>query len=290
MVQRVSKSIIACTIDYKESALVRLKTSGSVGYTLCDCKILSHGLKSLALGNDKRILSKLTGYCSAWKEEKLALSVGAESLLTLPVCFPVDARPEESREYCRIEAEYFLNNPEKYGCDIASYANHLTRDNNRLLLFYPAEPCRRVTQLFSDNHPILFASTTQLPLVHLSKFTEGAQVILEVENSSVLLTISRNGVIEKLSFHHVKTREEAEYFAMRELMENPSCRTTALQVTGTRADKAMMLLIAGETSLPLQPLNIPTSLSISNPHRFSTSSPSVVKAISTALMALAEQE
>ncbi len=290
MVQRVSKSIIACTIDYKESALVRLKTSGISGYTLCDCKTLSHGLDSLASGNDKRLLSKLKGYCGAWKEEMLAFSISAESLLPLPTCFPVDASADESQEYCRIEAGYFLNNPEEYGCDIASYANDQTRGNNRLLLFYPAEPCRKVTANFSDNHQMLFTGTAQLPLVYLSKFTEVPQVILELENNSVLLTISRNGVIEKLSFHHVKNREEAEYFTMRELMENPICQTTALQVTGTRADRAMMLLIAGETSLPPLPLSIPPSLSISNPQRFSTSSPTVVKAISTALMALAEQE
>jgi len=103
------------------------------------------------------------------------------------------------------------------------------------------------------------------------------------------LTISRNGEIEKLSFHHVKTQEEAEYFTMKELMENPICRTTAVQVTGTRADKAMMVLIAGVTSISLKPLSIPPSLSITNPQQFPASSPVVVKAISAALMALESQ-
>jgi len=286
MDQRVSKSIIACTIDHAESAVIRLKTSGSSGYTLCGCTTLPHGLQSLASGKEKRLLGKLKDYCRAWKEEELVLCVGTESLLPLPASFPPDATPEELQEYSGIEAEYFLNRPEEFGYDIARYASGHATDNNRLLLFYPAEPCRRVAQYLSDEHQIPFAGTTQLPLIHLSKFTEEPQVILDLENGSVLLTISHHGEIEKLSFHQVKSQDETEYFTMKELMENPICRKTAVQVTGARADKAMMSLIGAETSYPLKPLSIPSSLSISNPQRFSTSSPAVVKAISAALMLL----
>ncbi len=283
---RVSKSIIACTIDHAESAVVRLKTSGTDGYTLCSCNTLPHGLQSIASGKEKRLLTKLKGYCNAWREEEMALCVGTESLLPLPACFPEEATPEEEQEYCNIEAEYFLTKPEEYCCDIARYASALATDHNKLLLFYPAEPCRKIAKHLSDEHEILYAGTAQLPLVYLSKFTEEPQVILELENSSVLLTIAHHGTLEKLSFHRVTNREEAEYFTMNELMENPICRQTPVQVTGTRADKAMMLLIGAETSYPLMPLGIPPSLSISNPQRFATSSPTVVKAISAAMMAL----
>ncbi len=289
MEHRVSKSIIACAIDHAESAVVRLKTSGSNGYTLSGCKTLPHGLQSLASGKEKRLLSKLKGYCSAWREDELALCVVTESLMPLPACFPADATTEESREYCCIEAEHFLNRPEGYGCDIARYANGHATGNNKLLLFYPVDPCRRVAKYLSDEHQILFAGTAQLPLVHLSKFTKEPQVILELENSFVLFTISRNGEIEKISFHQVNNQEEAEYFAMKELMENPICRQTAVQVMGTRADKAMMSLIGAETSYPLKPLSIPPSMSISNPQRLNTSSPAVVKAISAAVMTLEQQ-
>ena len=286
MDHRASKSIIACIIDHTESAVVRLKTSGSNGYTLSGCKTLPHGLQSLASGHEKRLLGKLKSFCGAWKDEELALCVGTESLLPLPACFPEDATPEESRAYCRIEAEYFLNKPEEYGYDIVRYANGHATDNNRLLLFYPAEPCSRVETYLSDEHQILFAGTAHLPLVYLSKFTEEPQVLLELENSSVLLTIAHHGTLEKFSFHRVNNREEAEYFTMNKLMENPICRQTAVQVTGTRADKAMMSLIGAETSSPLKPLSIPPSLSISNPQQLNTSTPAVVKAISAAVMAL----
>ncbi|MFZ4524301.1 MAG: hypothetical protein ACOYOE_01805 [Chlorobium sp.] len=282
----MSKGIIACTIDHAESAVVRLKTSGSNGYTLCSCNTLPHGLQSIASGKEKRLLTKLKGYCNAWRDEEMVLCFGTESLLPLPARFPADATSEEEREYCNIEAEYFLNNPEEYCCDIARYASSLAADHNKLLLFYPAEPCRRVAKYLSDGCQILFAGTAQLPLVYLSKFMEEPQVILELENSSVLLTIAHHGTLEKLSFHRVKNREEAEYFTMNELMENPICRQTAIQVTGARADKAMMSLIGAETSVSPKPLSIPPSLSISNPQRLNASSPAVVKAISAAVMAM----
>lgn len=286
MEHRVSKGIIACTIDHASSAVVRLKTSGSDGYSVCSCKTLPHGLQSIMAGKEKRLLTKLTGYCSAWKEEELALCFGTESLLPLPACFPPDATPEDEREYSNIEAEYFLNRPEKYCCDITRYACGHATDNNRLLLFYPVEPFQKIAKWLSDEHKLLFACTAHLPLIHLSTFAEEPQVILELENSSVLLTISHHGEIEKLSFHQIKNQEEAEYFTMKELMENPICRQTSVQVTGTRADKSMMSLIGAETSYPLKPLSIPPSLSISNPQRLNISSPAVIKAISAAVMAL----
>ena len=289
MPQKMSRSLVACAIDHAESAVIRLKTSGRGGYTLCGFITQPHGLNDVVSGKEKRLLGKLKGYCSRWKEEDLVLCIGADTLLPLPASFPVGANHEECQTYCRIEAEYFLDRPDEYCTDIATYAGDQATHCNKLLLFYPAEPCQRIAEHFSGEHRILFTGTAQLPLIHLSKFIEGPQVILELENSSVLLTISRNGEIEKLSFHHVKTQEEAEYFTMKELMENPICRTTAVQVTGTRADKAMMVLIAGVTSISLKPLSIPPSLSITNPQQFPASSPVVVKAISAALMALESQ-
>jgi len=290
MHQRASRSIIACAIDHQESALVRLKTSGTDGYTLSGCTTLPHGINSFVAGREKRLLTKLQNACRAWKEDALALCVGTERLLPLPACFPEEVSQEEQRDYCRIEAEYFLERPADYGCDIANYASDHAEEQNRLLLFYPAEPCRSIAKYLSDDHQICFAGTAQLPLVHLSNFMAEPQVILELEKSSVLLTIAHNGALEKLAFHQVKSREEAEYFTMKELTENPICRQTAVQVTGSRADKAMLALIAGERSLTLKPLGIPPTLAMSNPQRFATSSPAVVKAISTAVMGLGKSD
>jgi hypothetical protein len=288
----MSKSQIACTINTTECAVVRLKTSGTTGYSLTACKTLPFGLGDLASGKEKRLLNKLGHHLKEWHNEDLALCVEPETYCSLPAYFPADASQNECKEYCKIEAGYFLSQPEKYSCELTGFCDTTSKKSEikRLLIFYPDERCRTASEHFSSNHQIVFSGSPQLPLVYLSKFTEKPQVILALENNSVLLTISRNGLIEKFTYHKVKSREEMEYFTIKVLTDNPVCCKTDVQVTGIKANKVMMAMIGKETSMNLTRLNIPTSIPISNPQQFSLSSASVVTAISTALMALYEKK
>lgn len=285
----MSKSLIACTIDTEESAVVRLKTSSGSGYILSACKTVPYGVDDLVSGKGTRLLKKLDEYIREWKHEELALCLSPEMYLPLPACFPIGASPEECKEYCRIEAGYFLTTPEEYRCDCLEHGNGHETYEKRLLLFYPAEPYRTVSGHFSADHRIVFSGTPQSPLLHLSRFIGNPQVILELERHYVLLTISSNGQMEQFSCRQVKNREEAEYFAIRELVNNPICRDVEVQVAGARANKAATTLIGRETSVTLKPISIPQSIFIGNPHHFKISSTTVVKAISAALMALGEQ-
>ncbi len=287
----MSRSQIACSISTTECSVVRLKTSGG-GYILSGCTTLPFGLVDLAAGKGKRILKKIERHLHEWGIEDLALCVEPGKYLPLPAYFPIDTSPDEYEEYCRIEAGYFLANPEHYRCDHTGYSDTVSDGSHKkhLLLFYPDEHCKRVSEHFGGYHQIVFNGSPQLPLFHLSKLAGEPQVILELETNYVLLTISRNGKIEKFSFHQVKNKEEREYFTIKELVENPVCRETGVQLTGTMADRITTALIGKETSIALKPLSIPPSISISNPQRFSACSASAVKAISTALMALAEQK
>ena len=284
----MSKSLIACSINTKECTVVRLKTSGNTGYSLSACKTLPSGLGDIASGKGKRILNKLERYLKEWQNEDLALCIEPGTYLPLPAYFSANASQDECREYCTIEAGYFLTNPEKYSCDNTAYNDHTCTGlhNRQLLLFYPEELCRTVSEFFSSNHRIVFSGSPQLPMLYLSKITGETQVILELENNYVLLTISRNGRIEKFAFHHVNNREEREYFAIKELVDNPISHETSVQVTGTMADRIMMALIGKQTSITLKTLGLPPSIPISNPQNCSISSASAVRAISTALMAL----
>jgi len=283
---------VACTIDYGECAVVRLSMSGTSGYCLTACKTMPFGLGDIASGRGTRLLKKLTRHFRKWQKEELALCVGPETYLPLPASFPAGSSPEKCQEYCRIEAEYFLTRPENYNCDFTGFSNGSDDGphENKLLLFYPAEECRKLSEHFSAAHPIVFCGSPQLPLLYLSQLTEEPQVILELENNYVLLTVSRNGKLEKFSCRQVKDRTETEYFAIRKLAGNPVCRETAVQITGSKADRAMAALISKATSLNLKPLSIPPSIPVSNPERFSLSSPATVKAISMALMAFAEKK
>jgi hypothetical protein len=287
----MSTSLIACAIDTKECAIVRLKSSSGNGYSLSACKTLPFGLDDLAAGKEKRLLKKLDSHLDGWPDEELALCISPNHYLPLPVSFPAYASEEQCREYCRIEAQYFLSQPEEYHCDCAGYGmNQNGPHEKKMLLFYPAEPGRRTIEHFAATHRIIFSGTPQHPLLHLSKFTGEAQVILELEKNYLLLRVSREGRIQQFSCREVKNRAEIEYFTIKALVENPLCRETEVQLTGSLADKAMMKRIQNETSITLRPLSIPSSIPISNPDKFPLSSATTVKAISTALMALGEQK
>ncbi|NTU45128.1 MAG: hypothetical protein HGA99_06345 [Chlorobiaceae bacterium] len=285
----MSKSQIACSIDPEECSIVRVKTSGSDGYCLSGCKTFPFGSNTLASPKSERLWKKLSEEAARWPGEDLALSVEPRAYLPLPASFPLEATPEAARAYCRIEAAYFLTRPEEYLCDITGYADGNVTNTTlakQLLLFYPAEPLRKVTGYFTPNHPINFSGSTQPPLLYLSKLNGKTQVILELEENHILFAIAKSGQMERFSYRRVKNLEESRYFSMKELVDNPVCRETEVQVTGKLADRSMIKLIRKESSVSMKPLGIPSSISISNPDKCRFSSASAVKAISTALMTL----
>ena len=103
----MSESQIACTINTKECAIVRIKTSGITGYSLTSCITLPFGLGDITSGKGKRILSKLGRYLKEWHNEDLALCIDPDIYLPLPAYFPTEASEDECKKYCKIEAGYF---------------------------------------------------------------------------------------------------------------------------------------------------------------------------------------
>jgi len=187
-----------------------------------------------------------------------------------------------------MEAAHFLRSPSDYQCDIASSdekARHSIHEK-KLLLFYPCEPAKRLSDHLSAEQRIQFSCSPQLSLLHLSEHSDALQVILEMERNYILLAAARNGRLEKFDCRQVRSRDEALYFTIRELTGNTLVKDTEIQVSGAMADKAMMAVIEKETRVKTRPLGIPASLNLVNPDRFTLSSPPAVKAIGTALMAL----
>ncbi|NTW68256.1 MAG: hypothetical protein HGB23_00220 [Chlorobiaceae bacterium] len=285
----MSKSQIACNIDQRECSVVRMKTSGSDGYSLSSSKTFPFGTDTLASPKSERHWKKLIAEIGRWPGENLALSVEPLSCHPLPATFSANVTHEAAREYCRIEAAYFLHRPEEYlsditGCTSDSFAGD--RLEKKLLIFYPAEPCLTAKACFAATHPVNFSGSSIPSTLYLSKLTARAQVLLELEEKHMLLAVTKNGQMEKFVYRKVKNREEARYFTIKELLDNPVCLETDVQVTGKLADRAMTKMIQKETSVNLVPFSIPSSIAISNPNKFRITSPSTVRAISTALMAL----
>lgn len=284
----MGNSRTACSIDRHECAIARLHAAGSDGYTITGCSILPFGLADLSPGKDRRFLKKLSRQLQKLRSENLVLCITPDTYLPLPACFAHETSDEEYRLSCMMEAEFFLLNPEDYHCDVAGFSDGTDNclHEKKLLLFYPGSTARRLAAHFSEQHSILFSCSPQLALLHLSEHSGEPQVILELDNSYMLLAAARSGRLEKFACRQVKSRDEALYFIIRELSANPLFREAGIQVTGTAADKSMTQLIEKETQVKTSPLGFPSSLKLLNPEKFPLSSPSVVKAISTALMAL----
>ncbi len=287
----MSTSLIACAIDARECAIVRMTKFAENKYTLNRCKTLPFDLDHLASVKGIRLLNKLDNHLNEWPNDELALCITPENYLPLPASFPANSSAEKCLEYCRIEAQHFLSQPQQYDCDCTAYGmNQNGAYEKKMLLFYPAESSRKVLEQLTASRRLIFSSTPQLPLLHLSSFTAERQAILEIEKNYLLLTESKEGRIRQLLCREVKNRKESEYFTIKELVENPLFRETRVQLTGTLADRAMTRLIKKETSMTLKPLSIPPSLFITNPDKCSLSSNVTIKAISLALMALDGQK
>jgi hypothetical protein len=283
----MGNSRTACFIGMHESAIMRLQGSGGEGFTLTGCSMFPFGRIELASGKGKRLLKKLSRHLKKLRSDSIALCITPETYLPLQAYFAPEATAEEFRMSCSMEAEHFLNCPGNYHCDVTGSGNEPCGGihEKKLLLFYPSEPARTLSNHLSQEHPVLFSCSPQLSLLHLSKHAEGPQALLELENSFTLLTVARKGRVEKLACRQVKNREEAVYFTIRELSANPLFRETGIQVSGTVADEAMTALIERETRVKTKPPGIPSGLKLFNPERFPVSSEPAVIALSTALMA-----
>ncbi|NTW81811.1 MAG: hypothetical protein HGB36_00355 [Chlorobiaceae bacterium] len=278
-----------CTIDTSECALIGLESSGGAAYRLTGCKTFPFGIRELLSEKGKRLLKKIVRQIGKMQSEEIVLCIAPETYLPLPAYFPADADPSQYQELCRMEAEHFLNQPDDYNCDVTGYGE-LTKSlhEKKLLLFYPAEPCRTVSDMFSADYRVRYSCSPHLSLLQLSMHGDTPLATIELENNYFLISVSKHGRLEKFICRQVRSREEAIFFTIKELSGNPLLRETGVQITGTRVDKALVTLIGKETSLKTKPLGIPSSIPISNLVKFSITSPAAVKAISTALMAFTE--
>jgi hypothetical protein len=236
-----------------------------------------------------KALAKLSGVLREWRDEPLALSVSHPKIRTLPAWFSANATAEQHETLCRIEAGYFLKNPEAWHwqqlpCKSAP-GEHPDMEK-QLLMFFPADPCRAIERHVRSSHHVTLNCMHVAPLLFLSTFTATMQHILEIEEGYVIFFSALNGKITYYRYWPVKSGSEREYFCIRELMALPGSRELTVEVTGSAAEPAMLKRLSQETGCNLEPLKIPDSIGIMDQTKGKASSSAAVRAISAALMAL----
>ena len=284
----MSKSLLACAISSSESALVRIKTSGSGRYIITACRTVPVCSGDLEGRKQPHAVRKLLSLADEWRGETLALCVCPDAYFPLNAYFPGSLQQDARRDYCRIEAAHFLERPDEYLYDQVPYTGNTTGEpsEKHLVLFYRAEPFKSLAESFARQHPILFCGSPLEPEVYRSRITGGKTAFLDLGRYHISLTVAENGRLSFFICHRVKNRQEAEYFAIHELKSQPGWREHDVQASGEMADRKMIRLLEKETSCRVLPPDIPEGVEFSGRNASACRSSAVAKAVTTALMAI----
>jgi len=208
--------------------------------------------------------------------------------MTLPAWFPAEIANEKRNSLCKIEARYFLRNVEEWAWQslaVEKTPDHPTGLSEQMLMFYPAEPARSIEKELQQSYQIGLSGLHIEPISRLSAGTTEPFPVLELEEHYAAFYVSVNGKMGYFKYWPVKNGSEREYFAITELKSSP-ITGVPVRVTGTAADAPAMQRISSETSFTLQPLGMPSRVSSTKDAGTGKSMTSVVRAVSTAIMAL----
>lgn len=283
----MTRSLVACAVDARESSVVRLKTSTGDGFVLSGCMTIPAGLAEISSPKGQRALKKLAAWASKWAGEPMALSVAHDTYRPLPASFRKEASDEECLRCSRMEASYFLSDPQSYGCDILPYGTEAGGELERkLLLFWPQAAQGGIERALGERHEIVHTSTPLKTAVGMTEMGGGKRVLLELGKGHVLLLVASGGSVEQFMHRPARNREESCYFALRKLSEAGLAAGTPVQLRGAFADRGMQELIRRESGCEPVAETLPPSLSVSGMPRKAISSPSAQNAIMTAIRAL----
>ncbi|TCD47857.1 hypothetical protein [Chlorobium sp. N1] len=284
----MSRSMVACAVDALESSVVRLKTSGGDGFILSGCRTVPAGFRELTSPKGQRTLKRLAAHAAKWAGEPLALTVAYDTYHPLPALFPAGATAEECAGCSRLEASYFLSEPDRYRCDILPFTTEAEEGahERKLLVFWPEAARGSIARAFEERHGLSLESTPVKTAVGMSKLSAEPTVLLELESGHLLLLVASGGAVEHFSHRQVRNRDESRYFALRELSEAGLPAGTPVQLRGELADRAMRELIKHESGFEPTAQALPPTISVSGMSKSVASSPSALVAIMTAIQAL----
>ncbi|NTU57358.1 MAG: hypothetical protein HGB00_00335 [Chlorobiaceae bacterium] len=284
----MSRSQIACAIDASTTTIVRVKSTGAASFCMTMCRTLNTGLEAMSGPKGKKAAMKLCSMLREWKDEPVAVSYSPAEILTLPAWFPASATRDSRDRLCRIEAGYFLKNIEQWSWHVMSMTktpDHPVGLERQMLMFYPAEPSRSLEKELKQGHTVGMSGLHIEPVASLSAGTTEPFSVLELEERYAAYYVSVNGIIGYFRYWPVKNGHERDYFAISELTSSPG-NGAPVWITGTAADAPSLQRIRRETARTVEPLGMPPRVTSTKDAGTGKSMTSMVRAVSTALMAL----
>lgn len=282
----MSRSMLACAVDTGETTVVRVKSTGPSTCKVTACRTIRYGLDALIGPKTSRAVGKMSDELSQWNDEPVAISISPRKILTLPTWFPAGAMQEERKILSRIEAGFFVNQIDEWSwhtLPLASQQSHPESFEEQIILFFPAEPAQQIETELGRKRKIESIGLHFESLVSLSSGSTAPMAVLELEEQYAAFMVSKGGRAEYFRYWPVNNASEREFFAITELSSSP---TRVVKVTGLASDAGTIKRIAAGTSCRIEPLTLPPQVTFSSPIKGTPSPTGVVRAVSTALMAL----
>jgi hypothetical protein len=282
----MSRSLVACAIDAGTTTIIRAKSSGPSSIEMTSCRTIGYGLDALGGPKRKKAASRLSDALTEWADEPLSLCISPSAIMTLPAWFPAGSTKAQREVLGRIEAGYFLSNVDEWiwhTMPLAPEPDQPADLEQQMMMFYAAEPVSSFAEEMGRRCRLGMHGLHIEPVVRLTAGTSEPMAVLELEEKYAAFFVSRGGRAEYFRYWPVKNASEREFFAITEL---GASQVEKVQVTGLAADTATMRRIAAGTPRTLEPLGLPPQVSSTGKTRGCISSTGIVRAASTALMAL----
>jgi hypothetical protein len=281
--------MIACAIDAEATTIVRVKSAGTMDCVVTACRTVPLGIDAMSGPKGEKTAGKLSAMLDKLGDEPLAISLSPASILTLPAWFPAQATHEQKKSFGRIEAGFFLKRIEEWAwhtMPLRSGSDHPADLEGQIIMFYPALHARSIDEELGKKHRITSSGLHIEPIVRLTAGRDEPMAVLELEKEYTAFFVSRNGCAEYFRYWPVKNENEREFFALRELEASPA---DIVRVTGLRADARTVKRISDGSARRLLPLSLPFKASLAGEAGSCPESTGFIRAVSTAMMALAEK-
>lgn len=274
-----------CMIDTDSTVITGVSFADRNDYVVREYKKMQAGINMYRGPGKERAIKRLASFLTKKKIRSLVLAIHPDTFYPLDTYFPADLSGKDFDSHCRTEATFLFHKPENYCYDHIPYTRQTTEEaiQKHLLFYYSME----IPETLQENlHSCCALKSTALYLTHLIRSIAAASdpfVLLEIDNRHATCSAGNNGALEYFSYWQMNHHSDAEYFALRELLQNPKYRSYPVYMTGSLTMKSPLATrLSEETNRTIQPLDPVSLFKLENGSRFSSASQTEIKALCTA--------
>ena len=283
----------ACAIDVNTTVVANVTYDESGGFSVRECKTIRTGTSAYSATGGEKALTKLVSFLRKKQIETVVLSIHTPCFFPLDTVFPKNISNTTFDAHCRAEAGFLLSKPGEYMHDNIPYTlKPKQRPVRKHLVFYYPDTLfgllhHRLRAFCSISDATLYLK----PMIRSVAATLQPFALLEIEHEYATFSAGSNGELEHFSYWRLNHQNDAEYFALRELMINPHYKQHPIYITGNLSlDKSFIERLSDAAGKILSPLNLVDLYAMENNAPSSCCTPIELKALSAAFVNLCDRK